>query len=109
MNRTQLGNPAGPGQATGLILDYQPRQITGWGGFTLGGHVVDHDFTFQDTAYTVSLMPFGQPGGSPDPVYEDVPADATINFRQTLLRPGVPTTHSGTSAAMARTASSHTT
>ena len=84
MNRTQPGNPAGHGQATGLILDYQPRQITGWGGFTLGGHVADHDFTFQDTAYTVSLMPFGQPGGSPDPVYEDVPADATINFRQTL-------------------------
>lgn len=86
MNRTQLANPAGPGQATRLIPDYQPRQITGWGGFTLGGHVAGHDFTFQDTAYAVSLIPFGQPGGSPDPVYEDVPADATINFRQTLTQ-----------------------
>jgi hypothetical protein len=86
MNHTQLGNPAGPGQDTGLILDYQPRQITGWGGVTLGGHVADYDFTYQDTAYTVSLMPFGQAGDSPDPVYEDVPADATINFRQTLAQ-----------------------
>jgi hypothetical protein len=87
MNRTQLGNPAGPGQATGLVLDYQPGQITGWGdpaSFTLGRHVADYDFTYQDTAYTVSLMPSGQPSGSPDPVYEDVPGDATINFQQTL-------------------------
>ena len=86
MNRTQPGNPACPGQAAGLILDYQPRQITGWGGFTLGGHVADYDFTYQDTAYTVSLVPFGQPGDSPDPVYEDVPADPTINFQQTLAQ-----------------------
>jgi hypothetical protein len=89
MNRTQLGNSAGPGQAPGLVLDYQPSQITGWGdmaGFTLGGHVADYDFTYQDTAYRVSLMPFGQPGDSPDPVHEDVPADATINFQQTLAQ-----------------------
>jgi hypothetical protein len=86
MNRTRPGNPAGPGQATGLILDYQPRQITGWGGFTLGGHVADYEFTYQDAAYTVSLVPFGQPGDSPDPVYEDVPADPTIKFRQTLAQ-----------------------
>jgi hypothetical protein len=87
MNRTQLGNPADPGQVTRLILDYQPRQITGWGdlyGFTLGGHVATSDFTYQDTAYSVTLMPFGQPGDSPDPVYEDVPADPAIDFRQTL-------------------------
>lgn len=69
-----------------LILDYQPSQITGWGGSTLGGHVADYDFTYQDTAYIVSLMPFGQAGKSPDPVYEDVPADATINFQQTLAQ-----------------------
>jgi hypothetical protein len=86
MNDTQPGNPAGPGQATGLTLDYQPRQITGWGAFTLGGHVADYDFTYQDTAYTVSLVPFGQPGDSPDPVYEDVPADPAINFQQTLAQ-----------------------
>jgi hypothetical protein len=84
MNPTQLGNRAGPRQAPGLILDYQPSQITGWGGSTLGGHVADYDFTHQDTAYRVSLMPFGQPGDFPDPVYEDVPADPAINFRQTL-------------------------
>lgn len=70
--------------ATGLIVDYQSSEITGWGGSTLGGHGADYDFTYQDTAYTVSLVPFGQPGDSPDPVYEDVPADATINFQQTL-------------------------
>lgn len=86
MNRTQPGSPAGPGQATGLILDYQPSQITGWGGSTLGGHVAAYDFAYQDTAYRVSLMPFGQQGGSPDPVYEDVPADPVIKFRQTLAQ-----------------------
>jgi hypothetical protein len=86
MNRAQLGNPAGPGRPTGLILDYQPSQITGWGGFTLGGHVADYDFTYQETAYTVSLVPFGQPGDSPDPIYENVPADPAINFRPTLAQ-----------------------
>ncbi len=31
---------AGPGQATGLMLDYQPREITGWGGFALAGAAI---------------------------------------------------------------------
>jgi hypothetical protein len=86
-NRTQLAIPAGSGQAAGLILDYQPRQITGWGdlyGFTLGGHVASSEFTFQHTAYQVNLMSFGQAGNSPDPVYEDIPADLTVDFQQTL-------------------------
>jgi hypothetical protein len=69
-----------------LTIDYQPSQITGWGGATLGGHIASADFTFQGTAYTLSLAPFGQAGDSPDPVYEDVPADPVIGFQQTLTQ-----------------------
>jgi hypothetical protein len=74
-----------------MVLDYQPSQPTGWPaqfgqpvGATVGGHVPSADFTYQNTAYTISLVPFGQAGDSPDPVYEAVPADPDIKFQQTL-------------------------
>jgi hypothetical protein len=74
-----------------MVLDYQPSQANGWPaefgqqvGVTIGGHVASTDFTYQNTAYTVSLVPFGQAGDSPDPVYEAVPADPGIKFQQTL-------------------------
>lgn len=91
-----LGGTSAP-QATGepsgrLVLDYQPSQPTGWPkepedttvGVTIGGHTPSVGFTFADTAYTVSLLSFGQPGTSPDPIFEDVPADPTIQFSNTL-------------------------
>lgn len=78
--------------ATGrMILDYQPSQPTGWPagmgqtvGVTVGGHVASSEFTYASAAYTVSLVPFGQTGASPNPVYEAVPADPDIAFQQTL-------------------------
>jgi hypothetical protein len=72
-----------------LVLDYQPSQVTGWSppySPTLGGHAGAKDFTWQGSDYRVSLLPFGQTGGAPNPVYEDDPADATVRFKQTLAR-----------------------
>jgi hypothetical protein len=48
---------------------------------TIGGHAPVQDFTFQDKPHRVSVL---QSGDSWDPVYEDVPGDATLNFRKTL-------------------------
>ncbi len=89
---------AGPGRRTGspaddrggrghLVLRYRPSQQTGWGQEytpTIGGHTGSANFTFQGTGYRVSLLPSGQPGDSPDPVYAAIPADSTVNFDQTL-------------------------
>jgi hypothetical protein len=78
---------AGSAPGTDLILDYQPSQPTGWGqGFTptIGGHTSSANFTYQGSDYIISLLPFGQPGDSPSPVYEDVPVDPTVDFKQTL-------------------------
>jgi hypothetical protein len=74
-----------------LVLDYRPSQPTGWSpgpggrrtGATIGGHVTSKDFTFNGQPYRVELLPLG-PGGAADPVYEDVPADPTVKFQQTL-------------------------
>jgi hypothetical protein len=95
--RAALSRPGGqagtfteePARAGHLVLDYQPSQPTGWASDrgespTIGGHVSSKDFTDQGKKYRVSLLPFGQRGDSPGPVYEDVPADATIKFRHTL-------------------------
>jgi hypothetical protein len=70
-----------------LALDYRPSQVTGWSAPyspTTGGHVAARDFTCRGKAYRVSLLPFGQLGKAPDPVYEKSPADPVIKFRQTL-------------------------
>src|ERR1017187_511584 len=86
----QVGTYTGEQALAGrLILDYQLSESTGWASDigdspTIGGHISSRNFTFQGKKYRVSLLSFGQPGDSPDPVYEDVPADATIKFRQTL-------------------------
>jgi hypothetical protein len=84
--RTQPSNPAAH-----LVRNYQPSQPTGWPGTpgqtfstTIGGHTSAKDFTFSGKLHRISLLPFGQPGDSPDPVYEDVPTDPTINFKQTV-------------------------
>ena len=90
-----------PGQTTRpvpcshLVANYQPSQPTGWGpqgpgtlrngvGVTLGGHTASISFTFQGTPYQVSLLRFGQPGNSPDPVYEAAPSDPAVSFQSTL-------------------------
>jgi hypothetical protein len=68
----------GPRGRRHLVLGYAPSQQTGWGEEytpTIGGHTAAADFTFGGTGYRVSLLPFGQPGASPNPVYEAFPAD----------------------------------
>lgn len=74
--RASAATAVAPGPSSHLVLNYQPSQPTGWGqgsGPTAGGHTVAKDFTFQGTAYRISLLSFSQRGNSPGPVYEDVP------------------------------------
>jgi hypothetical protein len=76
-----------PRAAGSLVIDYQPSQPTGWGfpeQRTLGGHTESAEFTYQDVAYIISLLSFGQAGDAVDPVYEAFPSDPTINFRTVL-------------------------
>jgi hypothetical protein len=75
-----------------LVANYRPSQPHGWPasgpdepvGVTIGGHTTATDFTYNGRSYRIGLLPFGQPGDSPDPVYEDTPTDATVNYKQTL-------------------------
>jgi hypothetical protein len=74
-----------------LVLNYRPVQPHGWPpagpepvAATIGGHTSAKDFTHNGRSYRVGLLPFGQPGDAQDPVYEAVPADSTVNFKQTL-------------------------
>lgn len=72
-----------------LVLDYRPRQVTGWSApysSTIGGHAAAQDFTCRGRAYQVSLLAFGQPGKAPSPVCENAPADPVVKFRQTLAQ-----------------------
>jgi hypothetical protein len=81
-----------PNPTTHLVANYRPSQPHGWPasgpdqptGVTIGGHTVAKEFAYNGRSYRIGLLPFGQPGDAPDPVYESVPADATVNFRQTL-------------------------
>jgi hypothetical protein len=82
-----IPSPHVAAQAERLVVNYQPGQPTGWPGgnqTTIGGHRSSLDFMLNREAWRISLLSFGQPGDSPDPVYEDVPSDATINFDQVL-------------------------
>jgi hypothetical protein len=84
--------PASIGSGSGhLVLDYRPSQPTGWPGTpgqsfgtTIGGHTAVKDFIFNGTPYRVGLLPLGQSGDSPDPVYLDLPADPDLAFEQRL-------------------------
>jgi hypothetical protein len=96
---------AAPATATGpqprsdghLVLDYRPSRPTGWSptgqpepgapepvGVTIGGHTPSLTFPYNGKTYQIKLLSFGQPGDSPDPVYENTPSDTTINFSKTL-------------------------
>jgi hypothetical protein len=81
--------PSTPLSAQGdhLVLNYQPSQPTGWAGgnnMSIGGHTPSLEFTHGGETWRISLVSFGQPGDAPDPIYEDVPGDPTINFDQVL-------------------------
>ena len=98
LSRAVAGRPGHTGlpvPCSRLVASYQPSQPTGWGpqgpgtfrtgvGVTIGGHTASVSFTFQGTPYQVSLLRFGQPGNSPDPVYEAVPSDPAVRFQNTL-------------------------
>jgi hypothetical protein len=92
---SQLHDTAQPQDASGgLVTNYLPGQPTGWPGqaghirdgvgVTIGGHIASQPFTLRDTAYAVSLLPIGQPGSTPDPLYEPEPMDPTIDFKNAL-------------------------
>jgi hypothetical protein len=76
-----------------LVLDYRPQQPTGWPGTpgrsfaeTIGGHRAFQDFTVEGTRYRISLLGFRNAADRPDPIYEGVPADREIAFKQTLAK-----------------------
>jgi hypothetical protein len=79
-----------------LGANYLPSQPTGWPpqqgrvrdgvGVTIGGHLASLPFALEGTAYEVSLLAFGQPGSTPDPVYGPEPTDPTIDFKRTLQK-----------------------
>lgn len=80
-------------QAAHLVLDYRPSQPTGYPGAnpakvgkTIGGHRPVKEFKVGGRRYRIALLGFGQPGSSPNPIYEPVPADSTIAFKRTLER-----------------------
>jgi hypothetical protein len=89
-----VGEPAANPESTAhLVLNYRPTQPHGWPpaaeqqvGVTIGGHTSAKDFIYNGRSYRISLLLFGQPRDAPDPVYEGVPADSTINFKQTLTQ-----------------------
>jgi hypothetical protein len=93
-SRGSLGSAGRAGTRAGLpshlVLDYRPSQVTGWSppsaSPTLGGHIGRSDFSWHGKTYRVSLLPFGQAGHAPDPVYEGHPVDTTVKFKQTLAR-----------------------
>jgi hypothetical protein len=76
-----------------LVTNYRPSQPTGWpgatperAGRTIGGHTSFKEFVFTGKRYRISLLSFGRSGAAPDPVYEHLPADATIDFKRTLAK-----------------------
>jgi hypothetical protein len=95
--RRPVQQPPTAASSPRLVANYQPSQPTGWPplglahprkgiGVTLGGHTSSQQFTFQGNPYQISLLSFDQPGTSPDPVYESVPSDPTINFKDVLQK-----------------------
>lgn len=74
-------------QSRHLVLDYRPSQWTGWEwGKTIGGHRPSREFTLAGRHYQISLLGFGQPPSSANPVYQSEPADSAIAFKRTLER-----------------------
>jgi hypothetical protein len=80
-------------RAANMVLNYQASQWTGWQApgnvniNTLGGNTSPLNFndgTADGLTYQISLLPFGQAANPPDPVYEGAPANATINYKNTL-------------------------
>ncbi|MDP9862816.1 MULTISPECIES: hypothetical protein [Streptosporangium] len=82
-----------PKPSAHLVLNYRESRPHGWParpgqtvGATIGGHTAARDFERNGKSYRISLLPFGQAGDSPHPVYEDVPTDAAIDFKRTLAK-----------------------
>jgi hypothetical protein len=74
-------------QGDHLVVNYQPSQPTGWPGgnnMSIGAHTPSLEFTRAGETWRISLVSFSQPGDAPDPVYEDIPGDATVDYDQVL-------------------------
>jgi hypothetical protein len=72
-----------------LVTHYEPSQATGWPApfsSTTGGYQSSMQASYGHKTYHISLLPFGQAGSSPNPVYEAVPKDPDVAFEKTLAR-----------------------
>jgi len=77
------------GASKQLVVHYQPSQATGWPApysLTVGGHQSCVQVFYDHDTYRISLLPFGPAGGSPNPVYEAVPKDPNVAFKNTLAQ-----------------------
>ncbi|MDI2128559.1 hypothetical protein [Yinghuangia seranimata] len=83
--------PAHTGGGTHLLPDYRPSQPTGLPmipgqslGMTLGGHTPMRDFTYNGRPHRIGVLGANKPGDAPHPIYEDLPEDPDLRFRETL-------------------------
>jgi hypothetical protein len=70
-----------------LVTQYEPSQATGWPALysrTVGGYESCGQVSYGHKTYRISLLPFGQAGSSPNPVYEAVPNDPDVAFKRTV-------------------------
>ncbi len=78
--------PGGSARAQHMTLDYKPSQNTGHRYLTLGNNtspLTFNDGTKDGRTYKISIIPFD--GKNPkSPVYEDSPANATIDYKNVL-------------------------
>jgi hypothetical protein len=83
----RLGSRSALAASKQLVTQYQPSQATGWPApysTTFGGHESSAQVFYDHKSYRISVLPFGQAGSSPNPVYEAVPKDPDVAFKKTL-------------------------
>jgi hypothetical protein len=83
------GSSGAPAVSKQLVTQYEPSQPTGWPALysrTFGGHESCVQVSYGHKTYRISLLPFGQAGSSPNPVYEAVPKDPDVAFKKTLAQ-----------------------
>jgi hypothetical protein len=83
------GSGSAPTTSKQLVAHYQPSQATGWPAPyspTVGGHESCVQASYGHKTYRISLLPFGQAGSSPNPVYEALPKDPDVAFNKTLAQ-----------------------
>jgi hypothetical protein len=83
------GVPGARPRSSTLVRDYKPSRATGWETPytpTIGGHRSSEEITYHHARYRVALLGFGQTSRASNAVYEALPTDPDVAFKQTLGR-----------------------